>query len=111
MADRITDKHLDALAERLNKLTSSPLQPYTLDKVTGRNRACIGNHHISHAYGGVCLHRMSNESGGVSCPLIHGHVPKRELYDAMRNYIAGFEAGKEHELKRIADAPRGWATV
>jgi hypothetical protein len=110
MADRITDKHLDALAERLNKVTSSPAQSWAPD-ATGRNRACIGNYHISHAYGGVCLHRMSNESGGVTCPLIHGHVPKRELYDAMYNYIAGFEAGVAHEVKRVADAPRGWATV
>jgi hypothetical protein len=99
MADRITDKHLDALCERLNKLTDSPAAPYVIDRVTGRNRACIGNHHISHAYGGVCLHRMSNESGGVTCPLIHGHVKKRELYDAMYNYISGLEAGIEQQKR------------
>lgn len=100
MADRITDKHLNALAERLNKLTNSPTQPYAPD-ADGRNRACIGNYHISYAYGGVCLHRMSNESGGVTCPLIHGHVTKRELYDAMYNYIGGFEAGAEHQTRMI----------
>jgi hypothetical protein len=94
MADRITGKHLDALAERLNKLTSSPTRSWTPD-ATGRNRACIGNYHISHAYGGVCLHRMSNESGGVSCPLTPYHMPKRKLYDEMHSYIAGLEEGIE----------------
>lgn len=99
MASRITDKDLDALAAQLNKLTNSPATPYATDAVTGRNRACIGNYHISHAYGGVCLHRMSNESGGVSCPLTQYHAPKRELYDAMHAYINGFEVGAEHQKR------------
>jgi hypothetical protein len=99
MADRITDKHLDALTARLNKITNSPTEAYVFDKTAGRSRACIGNYHISHAYGGVCLHRMSTESGGVTCPLIHGHVTKRELYNAMYNYLAGFEAGIEQQKR------------
>lgn len=89
--DRITDKHLTALCERLNKLTGSPLVPYAMDEERTRHVAQVGNFHISHAYGGVCLHRMSNTSGGVSCPLNAGHGPKRELYEQMRAMIAGVE--------------------
>lgn len=98
MANRITDKHLDALCERLNELTLSPLQPWVADE-TGRMRAQVGNFHISHAYGGVCLHRMSNENGGVSSVLTYGHIPRRELFEKMHIYILGFEAGRETERR------------
>ena len=90
MADRITDKHLDALCARINKMTGSPEAPYRRD--ADGMRANVGNYHVSHAYGGVCLHRMSNESGGVTTPLTYGHVQKRDLYNAMQAFIAGFEA-------------------
>ena len=83
---RITDKQLDAIAERLNKLTNSPLTPWI------NGKAQIGNYHISHAYGGVCLHRMHNEGGGVSSPLSCGHVTKRELADLMYAFIAGINS-------------------
>lgn len=89
--DRITDKHLAALCERLNKLTDSPLVPYAMNEERTHHIAQVGNFHISRAYGGACLHRMSNTSGGVSCPLNAGHVPKRELYEQMRAMIAGIE--------------------
>ena len=94
MAQRITDKDLAYLCERLNKLTGSPMGPYEF--YTGadgiqRSVVHVGNFHISHAYGGVCLHRMSNTSGGVSCPLNAGHGPKRELYEQMRAMVAGIE--------------------
>lgn len=88
--DRITDKMLDKLAERINAATGSPLTSYTRDE-NGRLRANVGNFHISHAYGGVCLHRMSNEGGGVTTPLANGHVKKRELWDAMQAFLSGIE--------------------
>jgi hypothetical protein len=37
------------------------------------------------------LHRHVNEGGGVNCPLVHGHVPKRELYNLMQAFIKGLE--------------------
>lgn len=92
--DRITDKHLDALAKRLNTLTNSPQDAYRRDE-NGRTRANVGNYHISHAYGGVCLHRMGNEGGGVSTPLSSGHIPKRALYNEMHAFIRGIEAARE----------------
>ena len=93
MADRITDKHMQALADRMNKLTGSPATPYAVGE-DNRSHAQVGNFHISHAYGGVCLHRMSNTSGGVSCPLGNGYGTKRELYDSMHAWLRGHESAK-----------------
>jgi hypothetical protein len=86
---RITDKHLQAKIDWLNKITGSPVAPY----IDGK--AQIGNYHLSHAYGGVCLHRMHNESGGVSSPLSCGHIPKRELAGLLDAFIAGINTQKE----------------
>lgn len=83
MSTRITDKDLAAVCARINAATGSPAAPW----VDGK--AQIGNFHISHAYGGVCLHRMYNAGGGVSTPLMGGHVPKRELFNAMHAYLSG----------------------
>lgn len=83
--DRITDKNLQFRVDLINKLTGSPDSPY----VDGECQ--IGNFHLSHAYGGVCLHRMHNESGGVSTPLVSCHVPKRQLHDMLCAFIAGLE--------------------
>ena len=93
MAIRITDTDLRILCDRLNKLTGSPMEPYApwIEGQPNKCRAQVGNFHISHATVGVCLHRMSNTSGGVSCPLNAGHGPKRELYEQMRAMIAGIE--------------------
>lgn len=87
--DRITDKHLDVLCDRLNRLTNSPMKPY-LD-----GKAQVGNYYVSHAYGGVCLDRMHNDGGGVTTPLSGGHIPKRELYNLMQAFIAGLETAKQ----------------
>ena len=89
---RTTNKCLETLCQWINERTGSPLKPYTWDEATGRNRANVGNYHLSHAYGGVCLHRMHNEGGGVTTPLVHGHIPKRELELAMRSFLAGLDA-------------------
>lgn len=86
---RITEKHLKAIVDRLNTITGSPMKPY----IDGK--AQIGNYHLSHAYGGVCLHRMHNESGGVSSPLSTGHVSKRELAGLLYAFIAGINTSKE----------------
>ena len=91
--ERITEKQLQALVDRLNRVTNSPATPYTRngDKLT----ANIGNHHLSWAYGGVELDRMDNQGGGISCPLGSGHGTKRELWDKIHAYIAGIEAGQK----------------
>lgn len=80
---RITEKDLEAVVLRINNITNSPVKPYFDGK------AQIGNYHLSHAYGGVSLHRMHNEAGGVTTPLNCGHISKRELYNLMQAYISG----------------------
>ena len=86
--NRVTKAMLETLADTINNETESPLKAWIKDR-DGRYKASIGNYHISYAYSGACLHRMSNESGGVSCPIIHCHVPKRELYNLMWAYLEG----------------------
>lgn len=88
MSQRITEKDLEAVVTRINRITNSPLESWTKQD-SGKYKANIGNYHISYAYGGVSLNRMNNESGGVTTPLNCGHVSKRELYDLMQAYISG----------------------
>ena len=87
--NRVTEKQLQAIVDRLNRITGSPMKPY----VDGK--AQIGNYHLSHAYGGVCLHRMHNENGGVSSPLSTGHISKRELMGLLYAFISGIETQRE----------------
>ena len=86
--DRTTTTQLNAIVDRINRATNSPISPYTKN-ADGKYTANIGNYHLSFAYGGVCLHRMDNEAGGVRTPLGIGHVTKRNLRDAMLAYLAG----------------------
>ena len=92
MTNRITDKHLEGMIARLNRLTNSPVKPY--EQINGRRVAQIGCYHLSHAYGGVALHRMHNEGGGVTTPIGGGHMPKRELYERIYAFIMGIEAAQ-----------------
>ena len=90
MAQRITDTDLRILCERLNELTGSPATYMTA--IDGSPRQInVGHFHISGAYGGVCLHRVSNASGGITCPLVSYHEPKRALWDRMHAFIDGIE--------------------
>ena len=83
MKHRVTQAQLQAAVDRINRMTESPMTPYVDGKIQ------VGNYHLSGAYGGVCLHRMHNEGGGVSSPLSTGHIPKRELLNLMHAYIIG----------------------
>jgi hypothetical protein len=87
MTTRITRAFLDAKVTTINSMTKSPAEPYRT--VDGKAVANKGNYHISGAYGGYCLHRMVNESGGVSDVFSCGHVPARELAALMSAYTAG----------------------
>ena len=87
MQNRITRAHIVAKAAIINRMTNSPAESSRM--VDGKYCANIGNYHISGAYGGVCLHRMATEGGGVSDVFNCGHVPARKLADLMSAYIAG----------------------
>ena len=92
---RVTVAHLRAIIDRINRITGSPAEPYAKG-ADGKHHAQIGNHHLSRAYGGYCLHRMSNEGGGVRDVFYCGHIPARQLANLMHAYIAGLE-GARHE--------------
>ena len=87
--NRITEKQLQAVVDHLNRLTGSPVAPYI-----GRE-AQVGCYHLSHAYNGVCLHRIYNEGGGVTSPLSTGHITKRELLGLLHAYINGIETAQQ----------------
>jgi hypothetical protein len=87
MTTRITIKHLDGKADTINRMTKSPVESYRT--VDGKAVANKGNYHISGAYGGYSLHRMCNESGGVSDVFDCGHIPARQLAALMSAYTAG----------------------
>lgn len=92
MSNRVTIKDLEAIVKRINIITNSPLESYTaIENKDGTRKlqSNIGNYHLSWAYGGVCLHRMHNDAGGVTTPLNSGHVSKKELQKLLFAYIAG----------------------
>jgi hypothetical protein len=90
MSDRITQKDLECLTERINKVTDSPLTYATKDKPTGRSWCNVDHYHLSYAYGGVKLERICNQSGGVTIISTGGFGTKRELYNWMQAFLAGF---------------------
>lgn len=92
MAQIITEKFLQAVCERINRATASPLTPYAM--IGDKHDAQPGNYHISHAYGGVSLHRMRNTSGGIQDVFGCGHVTKRNLSERMFAFLNGLEAAK-----------------
>ena len=95
---RITDANLQAVVDRINSETNSPMTSYTRTPCDGPNGktfttdANIGNYHLSWAYGGVSLHRMVNPGGGVTDIFRSGHMPKRELYERMHAFLCGLDA-------------------
>ena len=93
MTHRITRAHLEAKAATINSMTKSPLESSRM--VEGKYRANVGNYHISGSYGGYCLHRMANESGGVNDVFDTGHITARQLAALMSAYTAGlYDASK-----------------
>ena len=92
MANVITLKNLQAVVNRINTTTGSPVEQYT--KVNGKLVANIGNYHLSGAYGGYALYRMVNASGCIRDISDSGYMTKRALYNILHAYLAGYEAAK-----------------
>lgn len=88
--NRITLQFLEAQVLRLNRAISNPEIPWCREGDSLKAR--IGCYHLSGAYGGYALHRMENQSGGVSDVFQCGHVPKRELSIRISAMLAGIEA-------------------
>ena len=95
MRNRVTQGMLENKADYLNRIMDRPAEGYTvtMDGDKKRFKSNIGHYTISYAYGGACLHEITSEGGGVRCPVGNYHRPKRELLEAMDNFIGGiFEA-------------------
>lgn len=92
MTQRITQKDLQAVVDRINRETNNPQTTWI--KEDGKNKSQYGNYHIDSAYSGYQLVRVVNPHGGVENVLNCGFVSKRELYDLMHAYIQGIECGK-----------------
>jgi len=95
----ITKSDLQAVVDRINRVTGSPLEPYsrTGEVPNQTYKANIGNYHLSGAYGGHALHQMQNDGGGVRDIFGMGHVSKRELYNLMHSFLKGMDAVTEKE--------------
>ena len=81
---RITDRNLEAVVARINRMTGSPIKPY----VEGQPQANC--YLLDYAYGRVALHRMMPTGTGQREIISRG--TKRELYDQLFAFIAGLEA-------------------
>ncbi len=92
---RTTEAHLQAVCDRINRVTGNALTPYTETVHPDGKKtyaANLGNYHLSHAYSGVSLVRMQNQGGGISNVFGCGHITKRDLADRMHAFLAGFDA-------------------
>lgn len=93
MSQRITQRDLDGLINRLNRITNSPAT-YADKQPDGKFKANVGHYHLDRAYGGVKLARVYNEGGGITTPCSMGDETKRDAYYIIAAYIAGIEAAK-----------------
>jgi hypothetical protein len=78
---RITEKDLQAVVDRINRTTGSPMK-----------WGDVGNYQLDGAYGGWRLVRVVNKSGGVT-DITSGYRSKRDVYDLMHSWLRGWEAG------------------
>ncbi len=85
---KTTNAQLQAIVDRINRTTGNPLSPYADGK------SAVGCYHLDHAYGGVALYQMDNESGGCRDVLQCGHTTKGNLADLMFAFIRGLEAAQ-----------------
>jgi len=94
---------LENKADWFNQIMHRPTELNTMSIVDGRKKwkGNIGHYHISYQNGGVCLHEIVSEGGGVRCPVGSYHRPKRELLEAMDNYMEGIsDVGRDRDLFR-----------
>lgn len=94
MSQRITEKDLQGMINRLNRVTNSPMT-YSDKQPDGRFKSNVGHYHLDWAYGGVKLMRTVNESGGVTCPVSMGYETKKDAYYMIHAFISGIESAQE----------------
>ena len=85
---RITNKDLEGVVKRLNRITNNPEASYVRTE-DGKLVAQIGNYHIDSAYGGVSLAQMQTEGGGIRRVIDSGYTTKKDLFNQIHAYING----------------------
>lgn len=101
MPSRISRESLDPIVRRINLIAGMPERPYLSDDA-GRLQSQPGNFHLSMAYGGVALHRMSMSGAGTHD--ITGYLTSREQYHALHALREGLSLGREIEAESIYHA-------
>ncbi len=91
MTDRITDKHIAILIDRINKTLGTPIT-YGDRKIDGSFTTNIGHYHINQQYQSYELVQTVNESGAISPVGYTYSRTKREFYDKASVFLAGLEA-------------------
>lgn len=76
----VTEGQLELMAHKINVTAGTPVTTWEAGK------ACVGNYHISFAYGGVALHQIKSAGGAARDVFGQGHMPKRELYNMMLGF-------------------------
>lgn len=92
MATRVNKLNLQAIVDRINLMTKSPLTPYRM--VDGHNVVNTGCYFLDGAYGGYSLRRMT-EGGGESDILQCGYRSPKELSDLLYAFIRGYQAATD----------------
>lgn len=83
---RITERDLNNLLAAINtKAGHGPNPPYNTP----------GAYTLAGAYGGWKLEQYANTGGGVHTISTGGYVPKRELHNQMRAFLAGMASKGE----------------
>jgi len=93
MITRITEKKLQLVVDKLNRVTGNHLSPFTMgvnDLGVRVIKANVGTYVLDYAYNGVGLEQVDNESHGVRS-IISGYETKRDLYNRISAFILGFE--------------------
>ena len=88
MEERITQKNLENLVARINKMMNAPEAAWTKHE-NGKYTSNDGHYCLDYAYGGVKLARMSGSAGGQDDISRTGFVSKRELYEWMQAFLEG----------------------
>lgn len=88
MQNRIKLSDLQEQVDTINTLMGNPM---TYSHWEGDEHIWHSGHwFLSQAYGGVNVHQLM-ESSAIRTPLYGGYYTKRELYEQLRNFIAGLQ--------------------
>ena len=93
--ERIKQKDLEMLVDRINEATDSPMASYRRTNDGTPFPSNIDNYHLDYAYGGVKLSRMVSTGGAIRNISTGGYGTKRELYEWMTAFLAGLSTSKE----------------